>query len=67
MKVTIESFDHCCTQPEGQDCGEVIERGEGATKIRKYVIRGDGRKLPKLFKSKESALAEAIKLGYEVV
>lgn len=67
MNVTIETLDHMCTQRESQNCGEIIEHLDGVLLIRKYMIRGDGQKIPSLFRSRPEAETAAIRLGYTVI
>lgn len=65
MTVTIGTIDHVCTQREEQGCGEIIERGDGWCRIRKYIIQGDGR-IPALFLTRAKAEASARAQGYTI-
>ena len=63
MPLTVEVFEHLCTQDPsiGQGCGEVVGKvGASVWKIRKYVIK-DGDKIKRQFKTHaeaEKALAK---------
>jgi hypothetical protein len=68
MKVTIGTWEHCCTEPVGQCVGEIISTVKSVTTVRLYVLRDPNtQKILYAADSRDKALAHADKHGVEVI